>query len=342
MATSLCSNLRLSKEPDCVREWLEIFENAASVFIFAHADRLPDDANERTAKEADLMRTLLTVNLGPDALKKLRAFTFPDEIKDTTYATLRKTLVDRLSPKTNIVAQQQKFMTLNQIAGESLCTFMSRLKEAANVCQFGNLFDLMSVTTHYVQIPGKFQKPQNSKFQQKADLSIVCSRCTVRGHVAKNCKVRCRNCRKPGHIAKNCRSAKKQSHCVEGIGDHDDGNACAADYGYTNQELENTLYCVETADPVQIPVQTPVPDGTLPASVVSNLSSCIDCNQKPFLKVKINDKILKMELDTGSSLSCISKSDFARLGPTDCQIVPCSQKLRVANLIVKALTARPL
>ena len=342
--------------------------------------------------------TLCHWDLGPDALKKLRAFTFPAEIKDTTYAALRKTLVDRLSPKTNIVAQQQKFMNLNQIAGESLCTFMSRLKEAANVCQFGALFDTMvrtrfvaglssdriraelisesadndtsasvfekaqtkenalqsslSVTTHYVQKPGKFSKPQNSKFQQKADLSIVCSRCTVRGHVAKNCKVRCRNCRKPGHIAKNCRSAKKQSHCVEGIGD--DGNASAADYGYTHQESENTLYCVETTDPVQIPVQTPVqipvqipvqtlvPEGTVPASVVSNLSSCIDCNQKPFLKVKINDKILKMELDTGSSLSCISKSDFARLGLTDCQIVPCSQKLRVANFNCESIDCKAL
>ena len=298
MATSLCPNLRISKEHNCVTEWLDMFENAASVFTFAHADKLPTNAEEKTAKKAELMRTLLTVNLGPDALKKSHAFTFPDEIKDTTYATLRKTLVDRLLPKTNIVAQQQKFMTLNQITGESLCTFMSRLKEAANVCQFGDLFDLMvrtrfvaglsseriraelisesaandtsaslfekaqtqenalqssvSVTTHYVQKPGKFQKLQSSKFQQKADLSIVCSRCTVRGHVAKNCKVRCRNCRKPGHITKNCRSAKKQSHCVEGIGDHDDDNACAADYGYTHQVMENTLYCVETADPVQV------------------------------------------------------------------------------------------
>ena len=306
MATSMVPILRITSDTNCVTEWISTFEDAASVFMFTHADKLPDDATERTTKKAELMRTLLTVNLGPDALKKLRAFTFPAEIKDTTYAALRKTLVDRLSPKTNIVAQQQKFMNLNQIAGESLCTFMSRLKEAANVCQFGALFDTMvrtrfvaglssdriraelisesadndtsasvfekaqtkenalqsslSVTTHYVQKPGKFPKPQNSKFQQKADLSIVCSRCTVRGHVAKNCKVRCRNCRKPGHIAKNCRSAKKQSHCVEGIGDHDDGNACTADYGYTHQELENTLYCVETTDPVQIPVQTLVSD----------------------------------------------------------------------------------
>ena len=386
MATRMVPILRITSDTNCVTEWISTFEDAASVFMFTHADKLPEDATERTTKKAELMRTLLTVNLGPDALKKLRAFTFPAEIKDTTYAALRKTLVDRLSPKTNIVAQQQKFMNLNQIAGESLCTFMSRLKEAANVCQFGALFNTMvrtrfvaglssdriraelisesadndtsasvfekaqtkenalqsslSVTTHYVQKPGKFPKPQNSKFQQKADLSIVCSRCTVRGHVAKNCKVRCRNCRKPGHIAKNCRSAKKQSHCVEGIGD--DGNASAADYGYTHQELENTLYCVETTDPVQIPVQTLVPDGTVPASVVSNLSSCIDCNQKPFLKVKINDKILKMELDTGSSLSCISKSDFARLGLTDCQIVPCSQKLRVANFNCESIDCKAL
>jgi len=141
--------LRITSDTNCVTEWISTFEDAASVFMFTHADKLPDDATERTTKKAELMRTLLTVNLGPDALKKLRAFTFPAEIKDTTYAALRKTLVDRLSPKTNIVAQQQKFMNLNQIAGESLCTFMSRLKEAANVCQFGALFDTM-VRTRFV------------------------------------------------------------------------------------------------------------------------------------------------------------------------------------------------
>ncbi|XP_063682609.1 uncharacterized protein K02A2.6-like [Bolinopsis microptera] len=289
MATSLVSNLRLSKETDCVREWLEIFENAASVFIFAHADKLPDDANEKTAKTAELMRTLLTVNLGPDALKKLRAFTFPAEIKDTDYATLRKTLVDRLSPKTNIVAQQQKFMTLNQIAGESLCTFMSRLKEAANVCQFGDLFDLM-VRTRFVA--GLSSDRIRAELISESATNDTSASLFDKAQTKENALQSSINCRKPGHIAKNCRSAKKQSHCVEGIGDHDDGNACAADYGYTHQESENTLYCVETADPVQIPVQTPVPDGTLPASVklrVANFN-CESIHCKALVNVEFRGK----------------------------------------------------
>ena len=427
MATNLVSPLRITSEPSCVIDWLNIFEEAADIFLFTHEDKLPTAKEAKAKKQKELLRTLLTVNLGPEALKKLRAFTYPDEVKDTEYKVLKETLIDRLSPKTNIVAQQQKFMTLVQTAGESLCTYMSRLKEAANVCDFKNQFDFMvrtrfiagisndkiraeliaessdkdtsitifdkaqtkenamqssvAVTANYVQKPRKFYKPQYNvkpvKFQKKKiDLSLVCSRCTVRGHLVKDCTVRCRSCHELGHIVKNCpkakRSAKRQSHCVEGIVDVDVEDSYVPDadfdYGYTSNQMDNTLYCVETADPVltvdpvptvdtvvitdpaqtpvTVTVQTPVlnPDnaGTPVATTVSNLTDIIDCNQKPFLNVKVNDKILKMELDTGSSLSCISKSDFARLGLTDCKIVPCSQKLRVANFDSESIDCKAM
>ena len=37
----------------------------------------------------------------------------------------------------------------------------------------------------------------------------TCTRCTLRGHEAADCRVVCRTCQKTGHIAKNCNSGKK-------------------------------------------------------------------------------------------------------------------------------------
>lgn len=52
---------------------------------------------------------------------------------------------------------------------------------------------------------------------------------------------------------------------------------------------------------------------------------------KPFLNVKVNGKPLKMELDTGSTLSCISKTDFEKLKLANCKVENCTEQLCVAN-----------
>ena len=52
---------------------------------------------------------------------------------------------------------------------------------------------------------------------------------------------------------------------------------------------------------------------------------------KPYLNLHVNDKPLKMELDTGSTISCISKLNFEKLNLSNCLVEKCDQNLCVAN-----------
>ena len=60
-------------------------------------------------------------------------------------------------------------------------------------------------------------------------------------------------------------------------------------------------------------------------------NTVISCSDKPFLKVTLNGKPVKMELDTGSTLTCISKANFDALNLHNCTVIPCNERLRVAN-----------
>ena len=57
----------------------------------------------------------------------------------------------------------------------------------------------------------------------------------------------------------------------------------------------------------------------------------VNSSRKPYLSVKINGAPLKMELDTGSTLTCISKHTFEVLNLRQCKLVTCNESLRVAN-----------
>ena len=57
----------------------------------------------------------------------------------------------------------------------------------------------------------------------------------------------------------------------------------------------------------------------------------VNSSRKPYLSVKINGAPLKMELDTGSTLTCISKHTFEALNLRQCKLVTCNESLRVAN-----------
>ena len=50
---------------------------------------------------------------------------------------------------------------------------------------------------------------------------MVCSKCTLRGHVSTNCRTKCHKCKFVGHFKKNCRSKRNYSHQLEDVEDPD-------------------------------------------------------------------------------------------------------------------------
>ena len=55
-----------------------------------------------------------------------------------------------------------------------------------------------------------------NNYQQKSKSGVmICSKCTLRGHLANNCRTECRWCKKVGHIKKNCDKHRGKMHNVE-------------------------------------------------------------------------------------------------------------------------------
>jgi hypothetical protein len=55
--------------------------------------------------------------------------------------------------------------------------------------------------------------------------SLVCSKCTLKGHKAVDCKVKCKNCHKLGHIKANWHQLKRErQHNVEVENEHSGHN----------------------------------------------------------------------------------------------------------------------
>ena len=54
-------------------------------------------------------------------------------------------------------------------------------------------------------------------------------------------------------------------------------------------------------------------------------------SSRPIVKVRINDRYLNLELDTGSSVSCISRHNFDKLNLSGCVLTKCDRTLIVAN-----------
>ena len=151
-------------------------------------------------------------------------------------------------------------------------------------------------------------KPTHGK-QEAEKKTVVCEQCTLRGHRKDECYTQCRYCKKRGHIAKHCLKKKKSTHHVDNVATE------SAEYGYTD---EHHLFHVSDFVKNQNEIFSD-----------KKIHKLCDVHE-PFLNVTVNGSILKMELDTGSSLSCISSDRFDKLD-LKCAIVPCNEKLCVAN-----------
>jgi transposase InsO family protein len=82
------------------------------------------------------------------------------------------------------------------------------------------------------------------------------------------------------------------------------------------------------------------PVSSMQSHVITNDNDCnyyiyhvnnVSDSNRPILKVKVNDRYLDLELDTGSSVSCISRHNFDRLNLSGCVLNKCDRTLIVAN-----------
>ena len=100
-------------------------------------------------------------------------------------------------------------------------------------------------------------------------------------------------------------------------------NSHSNDFNYNNLckynscEVENPKIGINETDTCKIYVE--------PVNAVNDFG-INEATKKPYLKVLINGKYLNMELDTGSSISSISKSAFDKLNLTGCVLQKCTDR----------------
>ena len=119
-------------------------------------------------------------------------------------------------------------------------------KESANQSNMAMSSSNVNAVFKKSRFPGRSSSANNpsqnrhssSKLSSSNEQTVVCTRCTLKGHTQANCRTRCRFCKKVGHIVRQCEAAarkNKTQHFVEG-GDpvnHDLDD----DDGFSDQEL---------------------------------------------------------------------------------------------------------
>ena len=310
MATRLIEPLNIDAlDANGVRNWIDRLGSAIEILLFTNGYQLPTGEGARAVMIGQLKKNYLLSSVGQMGYKYLRSYCAPTEPADKTYEQLIELLKQHLAPAPKPISEQYKFSLLKQDSGESLSSFMSRVKEAATTCAFEGLYDRMvrdrficglwdskirtsllsgeddmtsntafekavikekatqssnqmtgKQPVHFVKHSRGSEKPnhEHGKFVQNKGKSsqsgtVVCSKCTIRGHTQDKCTVRCRKCKLIGHIAKNCVKGSKrnvrQTDVQDGVhlvmAEEDQNLSPMGNSSYDSEEETYGIYKVE-------------------------------------------------------------------------------------------------
>ena len=131
LATSIIEHMNPNEE---VEEWLERFEESVSLQPTIGA------ATSAAAKDKLTVSYLLS-NIGPEGYRLVKAYMAPDKPNTKSFAELKKCLLDNLAPKKSVISEAYKLSKLKQEANEKITIYMSRIKQLAAKCDYGNSYD---------------------------------------------------------------------------------------------------------------------------------------------------------------------------------------------------------
>ena len=290
---------------------------------------------------ADKKRATFLSLIGADTYKTLRCLLVPEAPTDKSYEELKKKLEDHFAPKRSQIYYRSEFYRCIRKPNMSVAEYMSRLRSLAKDCGFGAQLDVMlrdrlicgisdaaiqkrllsegddltlkDALQHATSLElamkdskelhphgsdpvhstragagGRHQKPHNHNGQHHTaggGGKRNCYRCGQSGHAPDKCRYKtatCFNCNKTGHISSVCRSNPRRSTPSR-----------PSDYKTTDRPVHDihTSDTTDTRDEYSFTVRTGRKDPII-------------------VDVLMDDVSVKMELDTGSSVSIMSLETF--------------------------------
>ena len=312
-------------------------------------------ANDITSDKKKV--AILLSACGSSTFKTIESLVGAETLKDLAYSNLVKKLSDHYDMVPSSIVQRYKFYNWTRQEGESVTDFMASLREIAKYCEYKDTLNMMfrdrlvcdvnhqaiqkrllgekelsyeraleialsietaekdvknfqkasgTIMYHYVpeKSTNRFQtRNEQTSTHRAAVPNSPCHRCLGNNHSPQMCpfkQAECNKCHKKGHIAKACRTKRNGRKTEPG------SRTRKANYVMTN--------------PNEHEQATPTDDPTY------NLFTVAGSGQDSILmEVTINGTPVQMELDTGASLSLLSKSTYEQipslqLQPTDVQL----------------------
>ncbi|XP_054723430.1 uncharacterized protein K02A2.6-like [Uloborus diversus] len=300
-----------------------------------------DIQNVPEAKRGKVLISTLNARLY-NLLKNLLS---PDNPSDKNFAELKQVLKDHLNPKALIIPSRHMFINRKQQEGESISNYIAQLRSLAIPCDYKenmlntmlrdvfvsglrdrNILDRLfqeddidlektlkialsmekavkganeiigtSAEMKVLKTMKKGFKTQKQNFVAKnnKNKNETCSRCLGTDHNKNNCRFsssECLFCRKIGHIAKACFAAKKNRQVQQKKVDAN-----------VDPELQNV-----------VPIYG--------FSSKNNVLSEVEPKRPPILvQVKIENKTVNMELDTGGTVSVMCIKEFRKISNKEIQ-----------------------
>ncbi|XP_062374782.1 uncharacterized protein K02A2.6-like [Sardina pilchardus] len=312
----------LSEYVETDGDWVEYVERLEHFFV---ANDITDESKRRS---------VLLSACGAKTYKLIRNLATPRKPGELSFQDLVTLVKNHHNPKPSIIVQRFKFHTHSRKQGMTVATFVAELRQLSEHCEFGAVLEDMlrdrlvcginvdsiqrrllseanltfkkaleisqametaAINTKDIQQAHGAAQPDAvrhvSKDEKgKSQKSIECYRCGGT-HFANDCGFKdsvCHNCQKKGHIAKMCRGTKNKQR--KNWGTSKPNRSAHRLQGDEPEEEEESSFDM------------------------FNLHVISQSRAEPiYVALKVNGTDLKMEVDTGASVSVISQHSYHNL-----------------------------